>query len=367
VAVDREELRRRGVWDPEAPNAEDRLALIELLWDRGASYDQLERNRTDLNGLSADLSIRGPGRRLTLGEAADLAGVEREQAVVLLRALGFPEPPADDPVFTEDEARMFAFFAALDVFGPEVALQLVRVLGSSLARIADAIVSALRLYFEVPMRAEGVIDAEISSAYKELADTLLPQASRAQDLIVRRYLVNAAYQQWELDPLRATTTARLVVGFADLVGFTALARAVSTSELIGAIDAFERGVEDLVLDHGGRVVKHIGDEVMFVIDEPAAACRLALAIADRFSVGAGVPPVRVALATGQVLTRDGDYYGRVVNAASRLVELAEPSGVVVSENVQQAVGDEFRCEPLPPTRVKGYDEPVSAFRLQSGP
>ena len=363
MAVDRAELERRGIWNPAAPDAAKRLAFIEILVARGASLDQLERSRDDLSGLSADLSIRGVGRRLTLSEAAELADLPLERAVVLLRALGFPEPPPDDPAFTEDEARMFAFFGALNVFGPEVALQLVRVMGSSLARVADAVVGALRLYFETPLRSEGVEDAEISSAYKDLADTLLPEATRALDLILRRNLVNTAYQQWDIDPLQAATTATLVVGFADVVGFTALARSVATTELIDAIATFEHEVIDLVTDRGGRVVKLIGDEVMFVIDDPATACRLALELAHRFGEGSPVPPLRVGLAAGQVLTREGDFYGPVVNTASRLVELAEPAGVVVSENVKAAVVDDFSTEPLPPTRVKGYDEPILAYRL----
>lgn len=102
---------------------------------------------------------------------------------------------------------------------------------------------------------------------------------------------------------------------------------------------------------------------MFIVSEPADACRLALALAHQFADHPVVPPLRVGLATGEVLTRDGDYYGRVVNAASRLVELADPGGVVVSDGVRDLLGDAFSLEALPPTRVKGYDEPVQAFAL----
>jgi adenylate cyclase len=363
VAVDREELRRRGIWDPEAPNAEDRLALLEVLWERGATFDLLERGRHDLGAVSADLSIRGPGPRLTLSEAAVRAGVEVDQAATILRALGFPEPGPDEPVFTETEADLFGFFVVLDQFGADVGLQLVRVMGSSLARIADAAVAALRLNFETPLRSSGGREVDVS----QLADTLLPLTAEAMDLILRRYLVSSAYQAWEVDPLRASTTATLAVGFADVVGFTALARSIPTDELVAVIGSFERDVIDLVTDRGGRVVKLIGDEVMFVMDDPRGAARLALELTHRFADDARVPPLRVGLSYGSVLTRDGDFYGPVVNTASRLVELAEPSGVVVSENVQESLGGTLPTEAMAPTRVKGYDEPIRAYRLRPGP
>lgn len=364
VADRREELVRRGIVDPGAPDAADKFELCDLLLDRGAPLEALERNATNLGAVSADLNLRGAGPRLTFTEAAARAGVDLEAARRSWRALGFSEPPADEPALTEAEAELLGFIDTFSVLEPETALQLLRVMGSSVARMADAAVAALRLYFEVPIVSSGGTYADVTVAYGEMTDQLLPAALRTMDVLLRRNIALAALQSWGTDREATSTTAHLVVGFADMVGYTAMARSLPTRELVATIGTFEREVVDLVTDHGGRVVKLIGDEVMFVIADPADACRLALALAAEFAAHAVVPPLRVGLAAGEVLTRDGDYYGRVVNAASRLVELAEPGGVVVSDGVCELLGDAFATEALPPTRVKGYDEPVQAFRLR---
>ncbi len=365
---------RRGIVDPEAPDADEILAFAQHLLDRGATLDQLDRftgtlpevanaRLRILGAVSADLNLRGGSPRLTLREAAERHGVDLATARRAWRALGFAEPRADDRAITEEEAELFGLLTSLSILEPETALQLLRVVGASVARIADAAVAALRLSFEVPLLSSGVRYVDVADAYTDLTEVLMPQTVRAVDIILRRNIALAAEQQWATDAENTSTTARLVVGFADMVGYTAMARSLSTRELVEAIGTFEREVVDLVTDHGGRVVKLIGDEVMFVLTEPTGACHLALALASEFADHPAVPPLRVGLATGEVLTRDGDYYGRVVNAASRLVELADPGGVVVSDGVRDLLGDTFSLEALPPTRGKGYDEPVQAFRL----
>lgn len=363
MTVDRQELIRRGIVDPDAADADAKAALCDALLARGASIDQLVQNATNLGAVSADINLRGSGPRLTFAEAAERHGFELEMAYRAWRALGFPDPPPDEPALTEAEADLLGFFNGLSVLDDESALQLLRVMGSSVARMADAAVAALRLYMEVPLVSAGATYLDVTDAYGELTDTLLPQTVRAIDAILRRNIASSALIEWDIDPDHTSTTARLVVGFADMVGYTAMARSLSTRELVTAIGIFEREVVDQVTDHGGRVVKLIGDEVMFVLPDPADACRLALALAARFTDDPVVPPLRVGLATGEVLTRDGDYYGRVVNAASRLVELADPGGVVVSDGIVELLGDAILTEALPPTRVKGYDEPVQAYRL----
>lgn len=376
AAVDRDELVRRGIVDPSAPDADEIALFARHLLDRGASLGQLERavaavraggdaRMRVLGAVSADLNLRGQGPRLTLAQAAERHGVDLDTARRVWRTLGFAEPSPDDAAVSEQEAELFALFGSLSMLEPETAFQLLRVVGTSVARIADAAVATLRLAFEVPLLSSGVPYIEVADAYAELTETLMPQTVRAADVIMRRNIALAAEQQWETDAEGSSTTARLVVGFADMVGYTAMARSLPTRDLVATIGTFEREVVDVVTDHGGRVVKLIGDEVMFVLPDPAGACRLALALAAEFADHPVVPPLRVGLATGEVLTRDGDYYGRVVNAASRLVELAEPGGVVVSDGVRERLDDAFATEALPPTRVKGYDEPVQAFRLRA--
>jgi len=126
----------------------------------------------------------------------------------------------------------------------------------------------------------------------------------------------------------------LVVGFADLVGFTALAQQVTDAELAEVVDQFERLAYDVVVAGGGRVVKMIGDEVMFLVDDPAAAAEIALGMADASHDAAELSDVRVGMALGPVIEREGDAFGATVNLASRATGIAYPGTVVVSPELR---------------------------------
>jgi adenylate cyclase len=125
-----------------------------------------------------------------------------------------------------------------------------------------------------------------------------------------------------------------VVGFADLVGFTALAQQVTDEELAEVVDQFERLAYDVVVAGGGRVVKMIGDEVLFVVEDPLAAAEIALGLADASRDAAELSDVRVGLAVGPVLEREGDVFGPTVNLASRATGIAYPGTVVVSPELR---------------------------------
>jgi adenylate cyclase len=149
------------------------------------------------------------------------------------------------------------------------------------------------------------------------------------------------------------------VGFADVVGSTELVRAGSVATMARMVRQFEEQVWDLVTRAGGRVVKLIGDEAMFVVEDPSAACQVALDVIDRSRY-----PVRVGLAHGPVVGLFGDYYGETVNLAARLVGVAQPSRALVSDSVRRAVGDAFQFEPQPKQPLKGFTEPMRAYWLQ---
>lgn len=152
------------------------------------------------------------------------------------------------------------------------------------------------------------------------------------------------------------------MGFADLAGFTSLSGQLSPSELAGIVDAFDEHVSELVLTNGGHVVKLIGDEVMFAADDAEDGLHIAEALAAGLPSAERLPAVRVGAACGEVLNRDGDYYGSVVNLASRLVALAEPGEVLVDAALA-AVAGEAAIEALDPVEVKGFADVVVPYRL----
>jgi len=160
-------------------------------------------------------------------------------------------------------------------------------------------------------------------------------------------------------------SVRLAIGFVDLVGFTSLTRQMDASELGGIVDRFQETAHDVTASQrGARVVKFVGDEVMFVTPTASAACEIALRLVERFAGDASVTP-RGGLAMGDVLVRSGDYYGPVVNLASRLAELAVPHEILIDEALcAEVAGGGFRFEPAGRRMLKGFDAPVRLFAVE---
>ena len=148
---------------------------------------------------------------------------------------------------------------------------------------------------------------------------LLPTVPRVLEYAWRRHVQVAARRRMVRDAMASDGQPAVCVGFADLVGFTALSQQLDDSELAAVVDRFEATAYDIVGGRGGRVVKMIGDEVMFEVADPAAGVEIALDLADAYHGDESVSDVRVGVAYGPVLAREGDLYGPTVNLASRMV------------------------------------------------
>jgi len=165
----------------------------------------------------------------------------------------------------------------------------------------------------------------------------------------------------------------MAVGFADMVGFTLLSQHLGQNELAAVVSRFEALAHDTVVASGGRVVKMIGDEVMFVVQTATMAAEIGLSLSEAYAGDDLLSDVRVGLAVGPVLVQDGDYYGPVVNLASRLVGVANPGTVLVSGEVREALGAEgahgFETRALRPRTLKdmGLVQPWKLSRGGSEP
>jgi adenylate cyclase len=160
-------------------------------------------------------------------------------------------------------------------------------------------------------------------------------------------------------------TSDLTVGFLDLVGSTMLAEQFPPSELGALISEFEQDATELVSGTDGRVVKMIGDEVMFVTADAGAACGLALELAERVERHAVLPRLRGGLAAGALVRGYGDYYGPIVNTAARAAKVAEPGSIVVTQAVRErADAAPVSFTPLGDHVLRGFDGSVSLYRLE---
>lgn len=158
----------------------------------------------------------------------------------------------------------------------------------------------------------------------------------------------------------ATTTIKVAVGFVDIVGYTRLAASVGPDDLARFIRDFEEQAIGLVADNGGRLVKLIGDEEMFVALDPSEAVAVASAMLDAFDGTKAAP--RAGIAYWEVVALGGDYYGEIVNLASRITDQAVPGEVLVDEATASATSEQ-RFERAGRRQLKGFDQPVALSAL----
>ena len=360
------ELEAAGLYDPTAADAADRLELIEWLTDHGATMEQMTRfNRSgSLLGVANDLGRAG-GARLTLEEAAARTGLSAQQIEDVLFAVGLPLDP-DDPTLTEGDARSLAAFVAGEaLFGREPIRRFTQVIGTSLARMAEAAIAVSLANLEGPIEQRRAGSAALAEARYLASGTSEPLAEAIGHLF-RAHLSVAGRRLRSVRRDDSIDSVQLTVGFVDLVGFTSLSRRIDTRELGRIVDRFEETAHDVTASHGARVVKFVGDEVMFVTPATGAACEVALRLVERFAGDASVTP-RGGLAAGEVLVRGGDYYGPVVNLASRLAELAVPHEILVDEALTTGATAGFRFEPAGRRMLKGFDAPVRLFTVERSP
>jgi adenylate cyclase len=356
-SIDAERLSRLGLYDPNLPDAEERLRLLELVVALGATEDELlERAGSErLGPLALELAMRPSSERVEFEDAASQAGLSIDEAARLWRALGFPDPRQAKPRLPVDSVEVLRLMASMgrELFGPEATLALARVVGGTSARLAQALVDAFRAEVEMPLLSHGVSYVEVVERFTRLAREDLPAAFVALAVITRQHLVAHASGSWSAVGGESVARRDLVIGFSDLVGYTTLSRTLSGTALASLIRRFEGLLGETVLAGRGRVVKLIGDGAMFACDDAEAACDIGLELCDAFGAAADIPPVRVGLAAGSVIALEGDYYGETVNVAARLVALAEPSTVAVDEQVRRRAGRRFDFERLPPQPLKG--------------
>jgi adenylate cyclase len=357
------EFEAAGLYDPAAPNAADRLSLLEWLAGCGATIPQMVSalHQGTLTTLAGELALDA-GRHLRLAEVAVLAGVSTERIEQIRLTIGLPPIDPDDPCFSDEDARSFASFAApVEFFGDQAVRRFMRVIGSSFARIAEAAVSLFEVNVETPLREANRSELALAQANLQ-AIMMLRGTHRQLESVLMGHLETAIRR---LRQAQAEQGMRaFAIGFVDLVGFTPRSRELSPGELADLVERFEETAYDVVTARDGRVVKLIGDEVMFAAVDPGAACDIALTLVERLCSASRATP-RGGLAYGDVLLRGGDYYGPTVNLAARLADLAVPTELLVTPEVAaHAKATGLRFEPAGKRLPKGFDTPVALLTVE---
>ena len=224
-------------------------------------------------------------------------------------------------------------FVSLGLIEHDEALQMARVIGSSMARIASAQIDAIESRIDEPTFQDGTEPGVLRARF------LIPAMPRILEYTWKRHLQVAARRRMVREAGAADGHHAQAVGFADLVGFTALSQQLTDHELAVIVDRFEATAYDIVGSLGGRVIKMIGDEVMFAVDDVATAVEIALSLAEAYHDDESLSDVRVGLAYGPVLEREGDLFGPTVNLASRIVSIAYAGSVVASAEIHDTLAE----------------------------
>lgn len=309
-----------------------------------------------------EVSLLGGAPALTRTEVAGRAGVPIDAAERLWHSLGFPRPDDDEVVFTDADLQALRQAMRLieaGILDEDSQAAMVRTWGRSFARLAE---------WQTTLLANLAAEADDPEArLEELAGDVIPLVDSLQSYIWRRHLVSASSRML-LRPADREAAVQ-AVGFVDIVGYTTRSKNLSDTELVALVEHFEEVATSTVTDHGGRLIKTIGDEVLFVADSAADGARIARALVDRSSEDEKFPGVRAGVARGPVVSRLGDVFGPTVNIASRLTSLSRPGKVLVDKGMQEALTEvdpdesEFRLSRVRRTSVKGYSR-LEPFRLK---
>ena len=307
--------------------------------------------------------LLGESPHLRRAEVSELSGVEPEVARARWRALGFPETDDDAAAFTQADVealRLTQELLELGVIEPDNEQAFIRTIGRAYARLAEWQVRTFLGSVDL-----AATEEDGGAGQLDQLETIIPLGERVQSYVWRRHLANAA-SRLLLTESDDPEAAPMCVGFADIVGYTTRARRMSGTELAQLVDRFDEVTTGIITDHHGRVVKTIGDEVLFAVDEPGQAALIALELLDRHVADESFPEVRIGMAYGNVLNRMGDVYGQVVNVASRLTKVARPGTAVIDRELAESLrdDDELRLKRMRRTSVKGYEhlEPWSLRR-----
>jgi adenylate cyclase len=345
-----------------------RVELLERLAGEGVPVEELREAilAGRLTLLPVERALTGDGAHYTPREVAEISGVELDLLQRATAAVGIPYPDPDESSLTEadlEEARRVRAFR--DAGLPEEGiLQVARTIGMATARIAEA---NRELALHTLMQ-PGDSERDLALRFAAAAEQLLPPieatlvyALRAHMLEqIRRDVIAAA----DLAAGEPGATTEIAVCFADLVGFTKLGEQVATEE-IGLVAGRLDELATLVAEPPVRLVKLIGDGAMLVSADTEALVEAALSLVEAAAADdSEFPQLRAGIARGSVLTQAGDYYGRPVNMASRIADVAWPASVLVDAVTKEAAGDAFHYSFAGEHRLKGFHSRLPLYRAR---
>jgi len=362
----------RGDEEGWTPAAVAHARIVSRLRERGHSLEQVRRAGEQgrlAYGFIEDLFSPDGERMVSFEDAAKEVGIEPALLERIWASVGFA--PRRPEHLTEDDMQALRYIAAVLQAGfPLVAfIQLIRVYGQALSRIADAETRLFHIYVHEPLMRQGVPGLQMAEEMEDLASDLLPFSSPLMDYLHQRFLKEfterdvVGHMEAELDESTDLGRVRVAIAFADLAGWTRFTEEAGEEEALDMVEAFIDAVTE-TLPEDARVIKTIGDEVMIVGQDASELTDWAVGFQRLWDER---PMARIGIHQGVTLYRDGDYFGRDVNLAARVVARARGGEVLVTDDVVDSITqkDHLRFETIGQVKLKGFDESTVLCRASA--
>lgn len=356
-----------GAWTPAAAS---HVRIVARLRERGHSVARIKE--ASQSGRLAfgyvDELLPSAEPRHTLEEAAREIDLDPELIERLIGALGLSALSTEE--LSDEDLQVLRYIADVLAAGLPLPalLQLARVYGQAMAQIADAEVRLFHLYLHEPLMRDGVPGVEVAQAMEGMTREMLPFAmpiisylhERMLGYFVEQDVIGHIESDLHDEETAQEGRMRVAIAFADLAGYTKLTEEAGEVEAVSAVERFVDAVEQ-TLPIDARVIKTLGDEVMVVGADAAALASWAVELAAQLPPGS--PPPRIGIHSGAAIYRDGDYYGREVNRAARVVARAAGGEVLVTRPVVDVAGrqDGLQFDLIGEVVLKGFTEPTEVY------
>jgi adenylate cyclase len=356
-----------GAWTPAAAS---HVRIVARLRERGHSVKRI-REASQSGKLAfgyIDELLPSSEARYTHKQAAREIDLDPALVERLIGAMGQNALSSEE--ITEEDLQVLRYAAEILAAGLPLPalLQIVRVYGQAMAQVADAEVRLFHLYLHEPLMREGVPGVDVAQAMEGMTREMLPFAvpfinylhGRMLGYFVEQDVIGHIEADLDDEETAVEGRMRVVIAFADLAGYTRLTEEQGEAKAVSAVERFVETVER-TLPIDARVIKTLGDEVMVVGVDAGALTSWAVGLGGELAPGA--PPPRIGIHSGAALYRDGDYYGREVNRAARVVARASGGEVLVTRPVVDAASrqDGLEFELIGEVVLKGFNEPTELF------
>jgi adenylate cyclase len=372
LRMDIDSWEKAGLFEPSAPGADERRALLEFLTIRGATVDQMvEAHRLGrLPAVAGDLVMGSRPGTISVQEVADRCGVPVQRLQRVMLSLGI-SVQVDDRLNENWVTLMAAFQQGAELMSDDALNAFTRVLGAAATSIAEAAIALF--YAELGPGSEHEGSDELGRAQMSetatlafstvpnvLSQVLVDQFDRAN----RRAAVVRGWGPSSANSPESNTGELVALGFVDLVDSTSWAEGLSLRQYSLALSRFESAAWSSAVLAGGRVIKMIGDEVFFAAPTADAACRIGTGVCAAAKADPLLPSARGAIGFGLATPREGDYFGPLVNLVSRLTKTALSETLIVTQPAADELpAGHWSLVELDPQPVRGLEAPVRVFAV----